>query len=339
MSSPVDSEALSQRLQSEDDKTRLDAILDLRALQPLDAPLWTLLLQHLSHPHPGLRQAALDVLGSLAHRQPGEVPGGTLDLVLGRVHDANPRVRAEAMGCLALVEEHKTDPRRVEALRLGLEDASPEVREQALAAVGDLKLTGFEEALVKRLDDEASEVAFEAAFALASLHDSRALSKLCASLTEKSVQIAAADALARLGDPAAVPALQKALSGWFVDRVSQLSFHAALVSLGEASSLAPLLKATQSWRILERTHAYGLIGWHQVKAAKASLIRVAQDPKHRDRHLAMAALARFPEERARIQAVADDPAEPENSREDARFALSSAVRNPTPHAGVAPSSA
>lgn len=319
---------LRAAVQSEQPEQRLEAILAVRDRAPPEPALVKAVLAHVTHTHPGLRQAALEVLAGVAHRFPQALPAGSLEAVLARRADANPRVRAEAAAALALVEEQRDSPARKQAVLELLADEDPEVREQAAAAAGDLGLEAAIPPLAELLSDPTPAVALEAAFALASLKDPRARLPLEAALAHKRSRYDACEGLRRLGDPAAIPALQATLRGWFIDRIAQLSLRAALYALGERDQAQPLIDHTRSWRLPERTHAYALIGSHQVLEAEPLLLTQVQDPKARDRSLAMAALAQLPGGEAPLLAVATDPSESLDARLDAVDALDHAHRRP-----------
>lgn len=319
-------EALLLQLDSEAPEQRLEALLAVQSHLPPELRLTQRVMEHVGHTHPGLRQAALEVLGSLCDRFPQLTPKGALKAVLSRRADANPRVRAEVAGALALVEDEVDSSERRRALLELLADEDVGVREQAAAAAGDLRLAEAVEPLAALLSEAEPGLAFEAAFALASLKDGRARLPLEAGLGAKQTRHDACEGLRRLGDPAAIPALQEALQGWFIDGIQRLSVRAALYALGEVAQAAPLIKMTRSWRIPERTHAFALIGSHGVLEAQDILQELVAAPKHRDRSLAMAALAQLPGGAAVLRAVAEDRGESLGSRLDAVDAIARAKR-------------
>lgn len=99
------------------------------------------------------------------------------------------------------------------ALRSAVQDPSAEVRSQALFALGDLRLDGAEDDLIRALSDPDWGVRMFAAAILGRFQSARAIERLGAALRddpEGMVREAAASSLGDCGDPAALDALRRA---------------------------------------------------------------------------------------------------------------------------------
>lgn len=240
-----------------------------------------------------VRFSALDVLGNLAAFRGVVLDGGIASKIINLSTDEHERVRGEVCVTLALLpSEHLGHGARVILRRL-LDDTSPFVRREAAAALGDARELAAVEPLAAHLSDDDAEVAFEAAFALASLGDPRGVGLLTAALDTAKRRHDACEALRRLG-PAASPALPKLreLAGkLFLFWSDRLTLWATLYAIGEHEPAATkLLERTKARRREERSYALAVIGTHHIREGAAVLVAVARDPSDRLRDTAVRAL-------------------------------------------------
>jgi hypothetical protein len=128
----------------------------------------------------------------------------------------DPQDRADAAFGLAVAATGGTDDTAVAALIRLTRDAEPDVREQAVFALGALATVdgpAVREALADRLDDPERDVAAEAVFGLAVRRDPRAVSPLAGLLDagsgEQGPRLYTLQAAAVLGHEALLPALRR----------------------------------------------------------------------------------------------------------------------------------
>jgi HEAT repeat protein len=316
---------LGQRLRATDPRTRLDALLEIMGLEaPAAQPeLMRLVIAHLDDPHPGLRQAALDTLGRLSALRGLEVEPAVVERALALADDPSVKVRAEAAGALGLLTCATLVPGRQRTLLRLLEDSAPEVRQEAAAALGDLGEASAIEPLARRLDDADPDVSFEAAFALATLRDPRARPRLEAELQRARRRLDASEALARLGDPAAIPALRRAASRWLLGWADRLSLWGTAHALGDPDAGEHVLARVSARRREERLYALSLIGSRRITAGANRLLAIVRDPEDPLREAAIQALGALGE-RAHtpvLSALAGAPDEPLAARLEAIAAL------------------
>lgn len=209
-------------------------------------------------------------------------------------------MRAEAVSTLARLPGSETSRSEwVQAVGARLEDDHPEVRAAAAAALGDLFREGspIPAALRTRLkaglhsSDEG--FAFEAAYALATMREAEARPYLQerATLSERRTDVI--EALARLGDAAALPTLAYLRKRWSTSWSDRLAATAASAALGDSSALEALRKALRSWRVEVRTHAAALAGQRQLEALTSDLLTLSQRRKDVAREAAIEALLRM----------------------------------------------
>lgn len=176
----------------------------LARLAPLAGDLSAPLVQRLADDDPGVRERARRGILDLG------APAGPA--LRGLLAEALPRVRAEAIRLLA--EIGASDPAAAADLeRVLLSDEGTE-QEDAANALARMGAPGVE-ALRRALADERAEVAAWAAAALgrAGADAEPAIADLARALRRKGPpRFAAAEALVRLGTPAATAALDAALS-------------------------------------------------------------------------------------------------------------------------------
>lgn len=235
-----------------------------------------------------VRHAALDALGRMAAFRGARIEGAVVARILSRTHDEDHRVRAEAAATLAMLPEPPNGA--AGAVRALLEDDHSGVRQEACAALGDLRDAASRDDLARRLEDVDPQVGFEAAFALASLRDSRGLDLLISALGSSRRRLDACEALRRLGDPAAIPALERLAGRMFGAWVDRLTAHATLFALGRSEAAEEVLRRARARNRQERAYALSLIGSHRIRQGREVLEAVAMDPKDRLRDTAIRAL-------------------------------------------------
>lgn len=147
----------------------------------------------LRDPNPLIRSAAAEGLGALAD-------AASEGALVAALSDPSPAVRVSAAGALDALPRTRAT---ISALIEALEDADPSVRERAARSLG---LLGDPTA-VGPLLDALERGSPAAARALGEIGDPRALAPLLEALASTALCVAAAEALVRLGEPAALPAL------------------------------------------------------------------------------------------------------------------------------------
>ncbi|CAE6828988.1 HEAT repeat domain-containing protein [Paraburkholderia domus] len=151
-----------------------------------------------------VRLEAVSVLGWLK----SERALGPLTAIAAR--DPNAAVRRAAIGALGIGVAAADET--IDVLLSALRDAAWQVREEAAATLGKLRVPGARNALVSALDDDYWQVRLQAVRALGKLRDATASSAVAALLTHtiSNLRKEAALALSELGDAASLPALRTA---------------------------------------------------------------------------------------------------------------------------------
>jgi HEAT repeat protein len=260
----------------------------LAGAEPLPADAVAQAALALDDPDTDTRSAALEAIGRMAAFRNVAVDPATAKRILDRTTDPDHRVRAEAAATLAMLEDPPDGAAR--AIRLLLEDPHSRVRQESCAALGDLGDRASRDFLAERLDDVDPEVRFEAAFALASLRDSRARETLESALSVTRKRLDACEALRRLQDPAAIEALDRMAGKLFLAWVDRLTAWATMFTLGREDAGAKVIERTSSRNREERTYALSLLGSHRIGAGRETLERVAGDERDRLRDTAVRAL-------------------------------------------------
>lgn len=316
---------LLARLISDDPEVKLAALLEAGALRDLEGrdAIIEGVIRQLSDPHPGLRQAALDMLGHLSTFAGLEVSESVVAEAIRLTRDPTPKVRAEAAASLALLSEDLLREPRIEALVERLKDPDAEVRQEALAALGDLRADSAVDPIAVCLNDANRAVQFEAAFALASLKDARALEPLLKALTGTRRRLDACEALRRLGDVRAVDPLRALTQRWFLAWVDRLTLWATLHALGAQDAGEEVVLRTRSRRPEERSYALALIGSHQIHVGRDTLVAVAEDARDPHRDTAVRALGELggPEAREVLEKLQKHSDLPEDLASDVQAAL------------------
>jgi HEAT repeat protein len=157
------------------------------------------------HEHPDVVHAALCALGHLDDPR-------ALDTFLGCKDHSDPEVRFAVAANLPSAMGRDEDPRGVAALIQLSDDPDEEVRDWATMSLGvrlDADTAEVRDALARRLDDRAGDVAGEAMVGLARRGDRRAFEPIMAALAcgEPEAGELVVEAAAELADPRLHPAL------------------------------------------------------------------------------------------------------------------------------------
>ncbi len=270
-----DAKPLAERVRTGSDEDRLQALLAAMEARPDDA-LVAAVVATLDDEHPGLRQAALEAVGRFTTFGGVEASPKVLDRAVQLTMDTHARVRAEAASTLAQIRDTEDHAPRLQALRRLLSDDEPGVRQEAAAALGDLRDRDAIDGLSELLDDPDAGVRFEAAFALAALRDPRARPILEGALRTTRVRLDAMKALGVLGDPASIPPLERLASRFFLAWADRLTAFATLYRLGERGYGEKIVARTTARNPQERAYAVALIGSHAIDEGVAFVVETAQ---------------------------------------------------------------
>ncbi len=319
-------ETLLERFVDPAPKVRLAALLEAGRLDTLDGKdaIVEGIVRRLKDEHPGIRQAAIDMLGKLTTSLGLEVKASVVEWVIELTSDETEGVRSEAVSALAVLGEELDVPGRQEAVRTCLRDQSERVRASAMAAAGDLRLHDAADVIAEGLEHKDTDLRFEAAFALATLKDSRSLPVLTAALAKPKLRLDACEALHRLGNQEAVAPLRALLNKWLLAWVDKLAVQATLFTLGEPEAGDYVVARCASRNLRERTYAVALIGSHKIKAGRATLESIAHKPKDILQEAAVRALGELGDHDAlpALEALRSESGIDEELREELDRALS-----------------
>lgn len=179
-----------------------------------------------------------------------------------------------------------------------LTSEDPRQRADAACAMGDrvrareLTTLGDEEreALARLLDDSVTSVRFEAAMALAEIHDHRATPVLLEALAKRRVRLDATRALGTLGDPAAKEPLHRIMYRWLMPWADRLQAAAALCALDDPRGAAYLVHKLGSRRPAERAAAIHFLGESHHPEARFLLLALLENVREPMRDVAARAL-------------------------------------------------
>ena len=167
----------------------------------------------------------------------------------------------------------------VELLGRFVADASPRVRVEALGRLADFARADTRGIFAAALEDDHFPVRFEAARGMVALKHSAGLEVLLEALDDAEYRFRAAAALAQLGNPAALPRLQRAFRGWLLPAFDRTQLAGALAMLGDPQGVVHLEKrATKGWS-MDRAMAVELLGAVKAKGALERLTGILEDPK------------------------------------------------------------
>ena len=226
---------------------RYAAALSLRKLSDVEAV--PQLIDMLDDQDAFARQAAAMALGHLGDPR-------AVEPLIAALRDGPPDIRFQVIPSLVELQDRRAVAPIVEAL----EDIDVEVRANAAAALGDLKAHENVSALAPLLKDPVETVRFEAAYALSRLGDDRGLETLLQLTTHREFGLMVCQALGKLGNRDAVPALRKAWKRLFLHPLIRTQAMAALVLLGEVEPREALVRQSRSRRPEVRGLALELLG-------------------------------------------------------------------------------
>lgn len=252
---------------------------------------------------PDLQRRALELLGYWGELRYQRVPMRVAERVRSLVTADEPEVRREACATLALLRpEERWDPSA--SLIDALSDPAPTVRQEAAAALGDLRASSARSALTRGLEDPHPAVRFECAFALSAFRDDVAREELESALSSPAFRAYAIEGLRRLADPESTGPLRKLARGFFTPWPERLAASAALASLGDEVSARELARRARRGRFEVRSYAVYLIGHAKLVSLKPLVDEIADDGRSRLRPTAVQAVAKFgdPGDDARLDA-------------------------------------
>lgn len=249
-----------------------------------------------------LRVEEAQALCDLAAVAPAECRGD-LAWVVGRVlGDRQAEVRCAGLALAALVLK---GGEAEEILTRHLSDASERIRVEAVGRLADMAKPHLRGSLAIALQDASLLVRFEAARGMAALGHSAGLGVLLEALDDADLRFRAAAALAKLGDPAAVPRLKKFLGSWWVPTFERTQVAGALAALGDAQGVDHLFKrARAKFWAMDRAMAIELLGEVKAVGAKERLLEVLARPQDEARGAAARGLGRLGDPTVENQLVA-----------------------------------
>ncbi len=223
--------------------------------------------------------------------------------------DRDDRVRragiALAARCLAPEEAEKL-------LGSRLSDASSEVRLECAGQLADLGRPSSRGLLAAALEDESFNVRFEAARGMAALHHPAGIDVLIEALDHGFLRFRALGALAELGDPRALPAIQRIHGKWFVPHFDRAQAAGAMAKLGDKTAADWLMERSRKKRAWDRPLVVELLGEVKAEGAFERLTEILRDRKDDARGAAARALGRLGDSRA-LELLAGVLGEPDAS--------------------------
>lgn len=289
--------SLPENIATGDLKSRLAALSD--AIGADDEPgLKEAITAALEEREPRLRRAALETIALTSDAKTLLFPPSVAPKILAMAHDLAIGVRAETAVALATVPAISRDDATLALLRL-LRDDAMEVRQEAAAALGDVADERAREPLATVLEsDKNPGVRFEAAFALASLKDARALPLLVEMLGGPRFTDAC-EALKRLGDARAIDPLRAHAARFFLGWPEKMVAHAAMYVLGAQDEGRNYLVSKLGVRNRgERELAIATLGHLRIAEAREALEAIARDGRDRARGPAVTALGNIGDPRS-----------------------------------------
>lgn len=261
------------------------------------------------------RAEAAQGLCDLAFEAPGPMKAEFGPAVVRLLADQQPEVRCAG---LALAGEVLPRAEAQEVLARHVSDAVPRVRLEAVGRLADLAVPSSRGALAAALEDELLSVRFEAARGMVELRHPAGREVLLLALEHPELRFRAAAALARLGDPSAVPSLKRVFSGWFLPPFERTQLAGALALLGDADGLAHLFKrAGKRWSV-DRNMAIELLGEVGAGGARERLLEILRDPADPSRGAAARGLGHLEDASVEpaLTAVLDERLVPDDVRLD-----------------------
>lgn len=216
-----------------------------------------------------------------------------------------------------------------------LENEDPRLRADAACALGDRvrtrELDGLDAEVRRRLalmlDDKEPFVRFEAAIALAEVHDTRATKLLLGAMEKRSLRLDAIRALGTMRDPVAVEPLLRFMQRWLLPWADRLQAAAALCALENETGAEYLVDKLTSRKHAERAAAVHFLGESKHPRALEYLEKILADHNDRMRDVAARALGLLGDPAARQALEAARQAADEELRTDIDEALAQLARS------------
>ena len=204
--------------------------------------------------------------------------------------DKHDVVRREGVALAAVVLEPEEAER---ALISRLSDSAVIVRAEATGHLADLARPSTRGALAAALEDSSFAVRFEAARGMAVLRHPAGLEVLLEGLEHDDFRFRALGALAELGDPRALSAVEKVFKRWFLPGFERTQAAGALVKLGMKEAGKHLLDRSKKRWSPDRGLALELLGEVKVEGARERLEEILRDPSDQGRGAAARGLGRL----------------------------------------------
>jgi HEAT repeat protein len=199
----------------------------------------------------------------------------------------------------------------------GLSHPDPQVRGRTVDALAERPGARSRELLRQRLADDDWVVRFKAAAALAWMGDDAGVGRLVEALAQRELCFMALQALAALGSPTSLPALERFFRRRFLHPLERMQAAAALVRCGDESAADWLARRLESHRPEERGFALELWGRLGRPDARQRLEAVLADPVDPHRLDAVRGLAQLGDRAALalLRRVAAEPGDAELAAE------------------------
>lgn len=237
---------------------------------------------------------AAHVLRDLAReqRQAASEFRSAIDRLLG---DSEPEVRRAGLEVAGAV----LPPEELEPMLVArLTDPLALIRITAIGTLADLERPLARGALASAANDEDFSARFEAARGLAALGSSAGLEALVNALERDHLRFRALGALANLGDPASLPAIQRLFHRLMLPPFERTQAAGAMAKLGDPEGGQHLLKRTRRKWSLDRAFAIELCGEVRVSGALERLLEILRDDADPYRGTAARGLGRLRDPRA-----------------------------------------
>jgi HEAT repeat protein len=239
---------------------------------------------------PAIRAEAAEVLCDLGADAPEETKSEFGPAVVRLLADKQTEVRCAGLALAALI---LSGEEAEELLVRHLSDPDIRMRIEATGRLADLARPSARGALAQAMRDETFPVRFEAARGMAELKHSAGLEVLLEGLFDAELRFRAVASLAQLGDPAALPELQRLFSKWFLPAFDRTQVAGALVRLGDPSGAEHLFKRAATRWSVDRGMAIELLGEVKAVGARQRLEEILKDAGDLSRGAAARGLGRL----------------------------------------------